>query len=94
MELQPIDFAEFAHASGGIGFTAKDPAECGDAIDEFLNAPGPAVLQAVVDPFTAPMPRKARMEQALRFAESLARGEPNRGTIALTALSDRVREMV
>ncbi len=34
------------------------------------------------------------IKQALRFAESLARGEPNRGKIALTALSDRVREMV
>jgi pyruvate dehydrogenase (quinone)/pyruvate oxidase len=34
------------------------------------------------------------MEQAVKFAESLARGEPNRAKIALTALSDRVREMV
>lgn len=32
--------------------------------------------------------------QALHFAESLARGEPNRKKIALTALSDRVRELI
>jgi pyruvate dehydrogenase (quinone)/pyruvate oxidase len=94
VELHPIDFAEFAHACGGIGFTVEDPAQCGDAMEQFLNAPGPAVLQAVVDPFTAPMPPKVRMEQALKFAESLARGEPNRGKIALTAVSDKVREMV
>lgn len=94
VQLHPIDFAEFAHACGGIGFTAEDPGECGNIIDEFLNAPGPAILQAVVDPFTAPMPPKIRMEQALKFAESLARGEPNRGRIALTAVSDKVREMV
>jgi pyruvate dehydrogenase (quinone)/pyruvate oxidase len=30
----------------------------------------------------------------LKFAESLARGEPNRRKIALTALSDKVRELV
>jgi pyruvate dehydrogenase (quinone) len=94
VELHPIDFAAFAHACGGVGFTVEDPAQCGNAMEEFLNAPGPAVLQAVVDPFTAPMPPKVRMEQALKFAESLARGEPNRGRIALTAVSDKVREMV
>ena len=72
----------------------EDPAECGHAMDEFLNAPGPAVLQAVVDPFTPPLPPKVTMEQAMHFAESLARGEPNRGKIALTAVSDKVRELL
>ena len=37
---------------------------------------------------------RLRPEQALRFAESLARGEPNRGKIALTVASDKVRELV
>ena len=94
VDLAPIDFAEFAHACGGVGFTVEDPEQCGDAMEAFLNAPGPAVLQAVVDPFEPPMPANIKAEQALRFAESLARGEPNRGKIAWTALSDKVREMV
>lgn len=94
VDLAPIDFATFAHACGGVGFTVEDPAECGDALDEFLNASGPAVLQAVVDPFEPPLPGKIRAGQALRFAESLARGEPNRSKIALTAVSDKVREMI
>jgi pyruvate dehydrogenase (quinone) len=94
VELQPIDFAEFAHACGGIGFTVDDPAECGNTMEEFLNAPGPAVLQAVVDPFEPPLPGKVTAEQALHFAESLARGEPNRGKIALTAVSDKIRELI
>jgi pyruvate dehydrogenase (quinone)/pyruvate oxidase len=94
VELQPIDFAAFAHACGGVGFTVEDPAECGDAINEFLNSPGPAVLQAVVDPYEPPLPAKVNVGQALHFAESLARGEPNRKKIALTALSDKVKEMI
>lgn len=94
VDLYPIDFAEFAHACGGIGFTVDDPNECGHVMDEFLNAPGPAVLQAIVDPFEPPMPAKVKAEQALHFAESLARGEPNRKKIALTTLSDSVREMI
>ena len=94
VQLHPIDFAEFAHACGGIGFTVEEPGDCGRVIAEFLNAPGPAVLQAVVDPFEPPLPAKVKAEQALHFAESLARGEPNRKKIALTALSDKVREMI
>lgn len=94
VELQPIDFAAFAHACGGAGFTAENPAECGHVIEEFLNVPGPAVLQAVVDPLEPPLPAKITTEQAMKFAESLARGEPNASKIALTALSDKVREMI
>jgi pyruvate dehydrogenase (quinone)/pyruvate oxidase len=94
VDLHPIDFAEFAHACGGIGFTVDDPNDCGQTMEQFLNAPGPAILQAVVDPFEPPLPPKVKAEQALHFAESLARGEPNRKKIALTALSDKVRELI
>jgi len=94
VDLHPIDFAAVAHACGGAGFTAEDPNDCGRAVEEFLNAPGPAVLQAVVDPLEPPLPPKVTADQALKFAESLARGEPNRGKIALSALSDKVRELV
>src|SRR5689334_386151 len=77
VDLHPIDFAEFAHACGGIGFTVEHPAARGRMIDEFLNAPGPAILQAVVDPLMPPLPAKITAKQALHFAESLARGEPD-----------------
>lgn len=94
VDLHPIDFAAFAHACGGVGFTVEDPADCAQVMAEFLAAPGPAVLQAVVDPFEPPLPAKVKPEQALHLAESLARGEPNRKKIALTALSDKVRELI
>jgi pyruvate dehydrogenase (quinone) len=38
--------------------------------------------------------RQVKAEQALHLAESLAHGTPNRGKIALTVLSDTVRELV
>jgi pyruvate dehydrogenase (quinone)/pyruvate oxidase len=93
-ELQPIDFALVAQACGGTGLTVEDPAHCGSIIEQALQTPGPVLLQANVDPFEPPMPAKITMSQAAKFAESLARGEPNRVKIALTALSDRVRELV
>jgi len=94
VDLHPVDFAAFAHACGGLGFTVEDPKDCGSTLDQFLSSPGPAILQAVVDPFEPPLPGKIKAEQALHFAESLARGEPNRKKIALTALSDKVRELI
>ena len=94
VDLHPIDFAAFAYACGGIGFSVEDPSDCGRALEEFLGAPGPAILQAAVDPFEPPMPAKVKADQALHFAESLARGEPNRKKIALTTISDQVRELI
>ena len=55
---------------------------------------GPTLIEAVVDPYEPPMPPNVTMEQAAHFAESLAKGEPNRKKIALTVMEDKVREMV
>ena len=94
VELQPIDHVKLAQACGATGFAITDPAECGRIMQEALNTPGPVVIEAVVDPNEPPMPPKVTRDQALKFAKSLLRGEPNREKIALTAISDRVRELV
>ena len=93
-DLQPIDFAGVARACGAVGFTVERPEECGRVLDQALATEGPVVVDAVVDPHEPPMPPKIKAEQALHFAESLARGTPNRGKIALTVASDTVRELV
>ncbi|HEX2928856.1 MAG TPA: thiamine pyrophosphate-dependent enzyme, partial [Candidatus Binatia bacterium] len=93
-ELQPIDFAAFARACGGLGLTIDDPAQCGATLDEALKTNGPVIVEAVVDPFTPPAPAKITLDQAAKFAQSLARGEPNRTKIAWTVLSEKVRELV
>jgi pyruvate dehydrogenase (quinone) len=56
--------------------------------------PGPVIIEAVVDPFTAMLPAKITADQALKFSEALAKGEPNRIKIALTAAKDTVRQIV
>jgi pyruvate dehydrogenase (quinone)/pyruvate oxidase len=93
-ELQPIDFAMFARACGATGFTIEDPAECGTVLDQALATPGPVVVEAIVDPYVPPMPPSVTIEQATNFAEALAKGTPNRQKIALTVLSDKVRELI
>jgi pyruvate dehydrogenase (quinone)/pyruvate oxidase len=94
VSLQPIDFAAYARACGGTGFTIEDPASCGAILDQALSTPGPVIIEAVVDPYEPPMPPRVTTEQALHFAESLARGEPNREKIIATVAGDTVRELV
>ena len=93
-DLQPIDFAAFARACGATGFTIDDPAACGPTLDRAFATPGPVIVEAVVDPFEPPMPPKVTLDQATKFAQSLAKGQPHRGKIALTVLSDKVRELI
>jgi pyruvate dehydrogenase (quinone)/pyruvate oxidase len=93
-ELHPIDFVAFAHACGGKGYRTDDPTTCGDVIEAALREPGPVLIEAIVDPHEPPMPAKTTFDQARKLAESLVRGTPNREKIALTILSDKVRELI
>jgi pyruvate dehydrogenase (quinone) len=93
-ELQGMDFAMFAEACGAKGFTIERPEDCGFILDEALETPGPVIVNAIVDQNEPPMPAKISPDQALKFGESLMKGNLNRGKIALTATSDMVRKLV
>ncbi len=93
-ELQPIDFAEFARACGGHGFTIDNPATCGEILDEALAVRGPTLIEAAVDAYEPPMPPNVTLEQAAHFAKALAKGQTNRKKIALTVAEDLVKDMV
>jgi len=94
-ELQPIDFAAFARACGGVGYTIDDPATCGEILDRALAEPGPVIIDAIVDPLEPQLPAKLKPEEVEKFSEALRRGEPNREEIAanIKRLS-QVREMI
>ncbi len=94
VKLQPMDFVKFAEACGATGMRVERPEHVSNVLDEFLDIPGPAVLEAVVDPLTAPLPPDIKAKQALRFSESLVRGEPKARKIMQEALLDRAREIV
>jgi len=93
-ELHPIDFAAFARACGGQGFTATNPDRVGDLLDEMLAAPGPAILDAEVDQLEAPMFANMREEQAKKLREALRKGEPDAEGILANARKERARELV
>jgi pyruvate dehydrogenase (quinone)/pyruvate oxidase len=93
-DLQPIDFAAVARGFGVSAFSVDDPAKCSAVLKQALEVPGPALVEAIVDPHEPPMPPKATAEQLVHFAESIARGTPAGGKIALTIASDKIREIV
>ena len=93
-ELQPINFAEIARACGATGFTIDDPERCGAILDQALNSPAPAVIEAVVDENEPPMPGAVSMKQAVHFAEALAKGTRERDKLLKDAMQYKVRELV
>jgi pyruvate dehydrogenase (quinone)/pyruvate oxidase len=93
-DLQPIDFVAVARGFGLTAFSVDDPEKCGAVLKQALTVPGPALVEAVVDPHEPPMPPKATAKQIAHFAESIARGTPAGGKIALTVASDVIREIV
>jgi pyruvate dehydrogenase (quinone) len=92
VELQPIDFVKFAEACGGRGFRCETPEEVPEALKAALSSNQPSLVEAVVDPFEPPMPPKVSLKQTLNMAEALARGQPNRGRIALTLFRNKVND--
>jgi len=94
VELQPIDFAAHAVACGAAGFTIDNPAQAEPVLRQALAHPGPAVVQAVVDPNEPPMPGNVTTEQAIKFAEALIKGQRKRYSIIKTVLEDKIREVV
>jgi len=73
VSLEPIDFVKFAEACGAIGFRCQTPDEARPAFQAMMLADGPALVEAIVDPFEPPMPARVKTKQALRMAESPAR---------------------
>jgi len=93
VSLQPIDFVQFAEACGGVGFRCERPDEARPALEAMLLAEGPAICEAVVDPFEPPMPARVTATQTLHMAEALAKGQPNRGRIALTLFREKIQDL-
>jgi pyruvate dehydrogenase (quinone) len=94
VELQPIDFAAFARACGAAGYTLEKPEEAEAVLREALAHPGPAIIEAVVDPTEPPLPGHITTKQAWNFAKALARGQEDRWDILKTVAENTVREVV
>jgi pyruvate dehydrogenase (quinone) len=94
VQLQPIDFAAFARACGAAGYTVDDPKQVEGVLREAFAHPGPAVVEAVVDPNEPPLPGKITTQQAWQFTKALAKGQKDRWGIIKTLVENKIREVV
>jgi pyruvate dehydrogenase (quinone) len=92
VEFSPIDFAKFAEACGGKGYTIIDPSEVKSKIHNAMKEDKPTIIEAHVDPFEPPMPPLVEMEFVNNLAKSFAKGQPYAGRIGLTLFRDQVHE--
>jgi pyruvate dehydrogenase (quinone) len=92
VEFSPIDFAKFAEACGGVGYSIKEPAEVKSVMAQAMSANKPTIIEAYVDPFEPPMPPKVGLDFVGNLAESLAKGQPNATRIGLTLFRNKVHE--
>ena len=92
VEFTPIDFAAFAQACGGKGYSIRDPSEVKIVMREAMSQRKPTIIEAYVDPFDPPMPPKVEMEFIRKLAESFAKGQPYATRIGLTLYRNQVHE--
>jgi pyruvate dehydrogenase (quinone) len=92
VEFTPIDYASFAEACGGKGYSIKEPNEVDSIMHEAMSDKKPAIIEAYVDPFDPPMPPKVEMEFVRKLAESFTKGQPYAKRIGLTLFRNQVHE--
>ncbi len=94
VDLQPFDFMKFAEAAGVAGFTIEDPREAASTLERALQHPGPAIVEAMVDPNEPPLPPKLSRDELRNISEAVAKGQPDGLKIALAASKQAVRQVI
>jgi len=69
-DLLNPDFAAFAEACGGAGFTVERPDQLEPAIRRAMDAGQPAIIDIAVDPNALIMPPKVSLSQAMNFGRA------------------------
>ena len=96
VEFTPIDYAKFAEACGGKGFTIKKTEEVNPiiktAMKEEKDDKVPTIIEAYIDPFELPLPPKINMEFPNKIAKSFERGQPYTKEIEKALSMDYIQE--
>jgi pyruvate dehydrogenase (quinone) len=91
-DLHNPNFAKYAEACGGLGWTVENPEEIRPTLQHALSSNKASIVEVLVDPFEPPMPPKVTTKQVLHFAEALIKGQPKGKKIALTLFRDKLNE--
>jgi pyruvate dehydrogenase (quinone) len=73
IKFENPDFSKLADAIGITGIRLEAPGDVQDSVTRLLSAPGPALLDAVVDPHALSLPPHITFGEAEGFSLSLAK---------------------
>jgi pyruvate dehydrogenase (quinone) len=86
--------ARFAELVGLHGVRVDRPEDVRGAWEEVLSADRPAVLEAIVDPNVPPLPPHVTRDQAVKMAEAMLKGDPDRAGVVAKSLRAKLRELL
>lgn len=92
--LPDVPYAAFAELIGLRGIRVESPEEVGPAWDAALSADRPMVLDMLTDPNVPPLPPHITLKQARHFMGSLARGDPEAGSVLANTARDLIGSML
>jgi pyruvate dehydrogenase (quinone) len=94
VEVPGIDFAKAAEAMGARGYTIERPDQAGPVLDAALAAPGPAIIQAIVDPNEPLLPAVVSDAYAEHLRKALAAGATDAAAIRAALEREPARSMM
>ena len=89
-----IDFAKAAEAMGARGYTIERPDQAGPVLDEAFATPGPAIIQAIVDPNEPLLPAVVSDAYAAHLRRALAAGATDATAIRAALGREPARSMM
>jgi pyruvate dehydrogenase (quinone)/pyruvate oxidase len=93
-ELQPIDFAKVAEACGMRGYSIVDASKCESILQQAFAEPGPALIEAVVDPDEPPLPAHSTFSQAKNLLKAVVRGTRDGKDITAKIARQEIRQLI
>jgi pyruvate dehydrogenase (quinone) len=80
-KIPDVPYHRFAELIGLKGIYCDDPDMVGEAWRQALAADRPVVLEFKTDPEVPPLPSHITFEQARHFMSTIAKGDPNEGSM-------------
>ncbi len=94
VEFSNVDYAKFAEACGGLGYSVESPEDAKKIIPKVLKNKKPTIVEVSVDPFEPPIPPKVDNEFVTNLTASFVKGQPYKDRIGLTMFRDQVHEIL
>ncbi|MES5818956.1 thiamine pyrophosphate-requiring protein [Streptomyces sp. RG80] len=93
-ELPDVQYAAFARSLGLTGIRVEKPEDVEAGWRAGLEADGPAVIEFLTDPAVPPIPPHATWDQMEATAESILKGDADRGSMIRQGFKAKVQEFL